>query len=104
NKTPDTASLWEIAIRTQHRRDARAEDQPPNRLRTSSTDNPATRSTLLRLPRPAAILIDERDTFKSFAKNSMQASLALPSTGGAVKETLSASPISPVMASLRARG
>src|SRR5208282_4300897 len=42
--------------------------------------------------------------FKSFAKKSMQASLALPSTGGAVRDSFSARPTSPVMAFFFARG
>src|SRR6185369_13890982 len=78
--------------------------QEPRRLRTSSADRPATRITLLRLFLPAAIVIEERWTFKSFAKNSMQASLARPSRGGAVSATFSESPISPVIASFFARG
>jgi len=45
-----------------------------------------------------------RGTFKSFAKNSTQAWFAFPSTGGAVSETFSASPTSPVMAFCLARG
>jgi len=59
---------------------------------------------LLRLDSAAAIVTDERDTLKSFAKQSMQASLARPSTGGEVSETFNASPTSPVMASFLARG
>ena len=60
--------------------------------------------TLLRLLWPDAMVTEDRGTFKSFAKNSMQASLARPSTGGAVSESFSASPSSPVMAVfLRAR-
>ena len=60
--------------------------------------------TLFRLLWPAAIVTDERGTFKSFAKKSMQASFALPSTGGAVNETLSASPTLPFTAFFLARG
>jgi len=83
-----------------------APDQVPklNRLCTSSAVNPSTRITLFRLLWPAAILTDDRGTFKSLAKKSMQASLAFPSTGGAVSETLSASPTSPVIALFFARG
>src|SRR5437879_12640082 len=50
------------------------------------------------------MLTEARGTFKRFAKNSMQASLARPSTGGAVRETLSASPSSPVIAFFFAPG
>jgi len=50
------------------------------------------------------MVTEERGTFKSFAKNSTQASLARPSMGGAVRETLSASPSSPVIAFFLARG
>jgi hypothetical protein len=49
------------------------------------------------------MVTEDRGTFKSFAKNSMQPSLALPLTGGAVRETLRASPSSPVMALFLAR-
>jgi len=59
---------------------------------------------LLRLFWPAAILTEERGTFKRFAKKSMQAWLAFPATGGAVSETFSAYPTSPVMALFLARG
>ena len=50
------------------------------------------------------MVTEERGTFKSLAKNLMQAWLARPSTGGVVKETFSASPISPLMALFLARG
>ncbi len=50
------------------------------------------------------MVTEERGTFKRFARNSMQAALALPSTGGAVKDSFSAPPSSPVMAFFRARG
>src|SRR5579864_8308299 len=59
---------------------------------------------LLRLVWPDAMVTEDRGTFKSFAKNSMQASLARPSTGGVVSDSLSASPSSPVMAFFFARG
>src|SRR6266446_8356719 len=78
--------------------------QISRRFLISSADSPATRITLFRLLWPAAIVTDERGTFKSFAKKSMQASLALPSTGGAVSESLSASPTCPVIAFFFARG
>ena len=60
--------------------------------------------TLFRLVSPDAMVTEERGTSKRFAKNSMQASLARPSTGGAVKASFSASPIVPVMAFFLARG
>ncbi len=50
------------------------------------------------------MVTEDRGTFKSFAKNSMHAESARPSIGGVVSETLSASPSSPVMAFLFARG
>jgi hypothetical protein len=70
----------------------------------SATDIPATRITFRRLLSPDAMVTDERGTSKKFAKNSMQASFARPSIGGAVKDNLRASPISPVMAFFLARG
>jgi hypothetical protein len=60
--------------------------------------------TFLRLFWPDAMVTEERGTFKRFAKNSMQAWLARPSTGGVVRETLSASPSSPMTAFFRALG
>ena len=54
--------------------------------------------------RPDAMVTEERGTFKRFARNSMQAALALPSIGGAVKDSFIAPPSSPVMAFFRARG
>ncbi len=74
------------------------------RVRTVSGEIPATRITLLRLVWPDAMVTEERGTFKSFAKKSMQTALALPSMGGAVSATFSASPVSPVMALFVARG
>ncbi len=50
------------------------------------------------------MVTEDRGTFKSFAKNSMQASLARPSTGGEVRESFQASPSSPVIAFFLARG
>jgi hypothetical protein len=50
------------------------------------------------------MVTEDRGTFKSFAKKSMQAWLARPSTGGEVIESFSASPSSPVMAFCLARG
>jgi hypothetical protein len=55
-----------------------------NRFWSSSTDSPTTRITFLRLLRPDAMVMEERGSFKRFARNSMQASLARPSAGGAV--------------------
>src|ERR1700740_662876 len=78
--------------------------QLTRRCLTCCAVRPPTRITLLRLLRPAAILTEERGTFKRFEKKSMQASLALPSRGGAVRETFSTSPISPAMAFFLARG
>src|SRR5882757_579573 len=75
-----------------------------NRLRTSSAEIPATRIALFRLFKPEAMVTEERGTFKRFAKNSIQAWLAFPSTGGAVRDSLSASPTSPVIAFFLARG
>jgi hypothetical protein len=75
-----------------------------SRFPTVSVEIPATRITFRRPLSPDAMVTDERETFKRFAKNSMQASLARLSTGGAVIESLSASPASPVMAFFLARG
>src|SRR3954453_20782464 len=80
------------------------DDYSPRLLRNCSAVRPLTRMTFLRLDCPAAIVTEERDTFKSFAKKATQASLARPLTGGVVSESLSASPTSPVMASFFARG
>src|SRR5690242_13454622 len=74
------------------------------RCLTSSEDNPRTRMTLLRPVWPDAMVTEDRGTFKSFARNSMQASLARPSMGGVVSESFNASPTSPVMAFFLARG
>jgi len=76
----------------------------PNFSRTCLAVTPATRITLLRLVWPEVMVTEDRGTRKSFAKNSMQASLARPSTGGVVRETFNASPSSPVMAFFLARG
>src|ERR1700687_4055626 len=74
------------------------------RLRNSSAERLATRMTLFLLLWPEAMVTEDRGTFKSLAKNSMHASLARPSMGGEVRETLSATPTSPVMAFFFARG
>src|SRR5580698_1255421 len=74
------------------------------RIRTSFADSPATRIILCRLVSPDAMVTEERGTSKRFAKNSMQASFARPSIGGGVKATFKASPTSPVIAFLLARG
>jgi hypothetical protein len=50
------------------------------------------------------MVTEDRGTFKRFEKKSMQASLARPSTGGAVSETFNTSPTSPVTAFFLARG
>src|ERR1700731_4400130 len=70
----------------------------------SSADNPATRITLFRLVSPDVIVMEERGTSKRFAKNSMQASFARPSVGGAVKASFIALPTSPIRAFFLARG
>lgn len=44
------------------------------------------------------MVTEERGTFKSFARNLTQASFALPSTGGAVREIFSAPSSLPVIA------
>ena len=75
-----------------------------NRFRQSSAVKPSTRITFLGLDWPDAMVTDERGTFKRFAKNSIQASLARPSMGGAVNVSFSASPSSPVMAFFLPRG
>ena len=51
-------------------------------------ESPDTRITFVRLVWPEAMVTEDRGTFKSFAKNSMQASLARPSIGGAVRREL----------------
>src|SRR5207249_8011655 len=71
---------------------------------TSSAANPATRMTFLRLVWPDAMVTEERGTFKRFARNSIQARLARPSDAGAVSDSLSASPSSPVKVFFFARG
>jgi hypothetical protein len=50
------------------------------------------------------MVTEERGTFKSFTKKSMQALLALPLIGGAVRDTFSAPSSSPVSAFFLARG
>ena len=62
------------------------------------------RITLFRLVWPDAMVTEDRGTFKVFARNSTQASFARPSTGGVVRETFKALPISPVIAFCFARG
>src|SRR5271166_101162 len=71
---------------------------------TCMAERPLTRIILFRLLSPAAIVTDDRGTFKTSARNAIQASLARPSIGGAVSATFSASPTSPVMAFFFARG
>src|SRR5581483_11472287 len=65
---------------------------------------PTTRITLFRLRLPADIVTDERGTFKRWAKNRMQASLALPSTGAAAISNSRAVPSTPAICSRRALG
>jgi len=60
--------------------------------------------TFRRLVWPEAMVTEDLGTIKSFAKNSTQAWLARPSTGGEASESLSAPPNSPVMAFFLARG
>jgi hypothetical protein len=67
------------------------------RFLTSSAESPDTRITFRWLLWPEAMVTEERGTFKSFAKKSMQASFALPSIGGEVRETFSAPSSSPVI-------
>jgi hypothetical protein len=62
------------------------------------------RTTLFRLLWPDTMKIDERGMSSNSARKSMQASFARPSTGGAVRAILRASPSSPTTAFLRARG
>lgn len=71
---------------------------------TSLTVMPTTRIIFFRLLMPAAMVTDERGTFKNSAKKRMQASLALPSTGGEVSSTFRESPTIPEMRSRRALG
>src|SRR5689334_6992144 len=75
-----------------------------NRASTSAAVRPAMRITLLRLVWPPTMVTEARGTFKNSAKNSTQAWLALPSTGGAVSDSFNAWPKMPVIAFLRARG
>src|SRR5712692_37010 len=75
-----------------------------NRFPNSSAVSPSTRIIFFRLVSPDAMVTEERGAFKRFAKNSMQASFARPSTGGAVRDSFRASPSSPVMAFFLARG
>jgi hypothetical protein len=70
-------------------------------LRGPHASNP---NQLLAAGFSAAIVTDDRGTFKNFAKKAMQASFARPSTGGAASASFMALPIVPVMAFLRARG
>src|SRR5579872_378982 len=61
-------------------------------------------TSLSRFVLPLAMVTEERGISKKSARNSITAWLALPSTGGAVRSSFSASPTVPVMAFLRARG
>ena len=64
---------------------------PLNRSRNSSADTPTIRITFLRLFWPDAMVTEERATFKRFARNSTQASLARPSTAGRQRQFQSVS-------------
>src|SRR5258708_29328822 len=72
--------------------------------RTASALIPLIRTTFRRFVSPLAMVTEERGISKKLAKNSITAWLALPSTGGAVSASFTASPTVPVMAFLRARG
>ena len=65
---------------------------------------PEMRTTLLRLLSPAAMVMDERGTFKSMEKKRIQASFARPSIAGAVSSSFNASPTMPEMRSRLALG
>jgi hypothetical protein len=75
-----------------------------NRSLTSAAEIPTTRMILFRLVSPAPIITADRGTRRMSEKNSTHASLARPSTGGAVNATFSASPNSPTIAFRFARG
>ena len=79
---------------------------PPasSRSLTSAAEIPTTRITLFRLVCPAAIMTADRGTRRTSEKNSMHASFAFPSTGGAFKATFNASPNSPRIAFRFERG
>src|SRR5215469_11109078 len=68
-----------------------------NRAHSSSAVIPLMRTTLFRLVWPAAMLNELFGSFNNFARRSMQAALALPSTGGAVTATFSAPSLSPMI-------
>src|SRR5262249_46480631 len=74
------------------------------RCRSVAEDRPLTRKTLFRLLWPEMIVTDDRGISKRPARNSMHASLARPSTGGAVNAIFSAPPSSPTTVFLLARG
>jgi hypothetical protein len=76
----------------------------PSRRRTSRAEMPVIWMALFRLLGPETIVNEERGWPKSSARNSMQASLARPSAGGASKASLSASPVCPTIAIRRALG
>src|SRR5258708_31506310 len=65
---------------------------------------PVIRTVFRRLVAPLVMVTDERGIWKKSAKNSTTAWLALPSTGGAVSASFSASPTAPVIAFFLARG
>jgi len=76
----------------------------PSRRRTSRAEMPVIWMALFRLLGPETIVNEERGWPKSSARNSMQASLARPSAGGASTASLSASPVCPTIAIRRALG
>src|SRR5215467_9531985 len=74
------------------------------RAATAALVRPAILTTLFLLVSPLAMVTEDRGISNNSAKNSITAWLARPSTGGAVRASFNASPITPVMAFLRARG
>src|SRR6185437_7320324 len=66
--------------------------------------SPAILTFLFLLVSPLVMVTEERGISNNSAKNSITAWLARPSTGGAVRASFNASPITPVIAFLRARG
>src|SRR5436305_15234781 len=83
---------------------APARDQPLNRSRRYSFVTPATRMSLFRLDWPEAMVTEDRGTFKSLAKNTMQAWLARPSAGGLGKGIFMLGPSSAVTATFLGPG
>src|SRR5208283_4424018 len=77
---------------------------PPAALPNSSSVTPSISTTLVRLVKPVTTRTRARGTPTSSARKRTHSSLALPSTGGAVKSSFHASPSRPVTAGRRARG